>query len=207
MFDQPPDSEVRRRKASLATSLLSHGLLLFWLLRPAAPIFVRPAGVRQGERGTSLAPIYLSHRGLRDEENELGKRSPKLNIAEQSSTQLRAPRPDDRSPSAHKVLQAKNEEAALASARNEAQQAKSAGSPVGSLSDGPITGEEVRPALPIFGPQPMVSPSELPQGMAGDVVAEITIDEQGIVTRVALVQSIGFGIDEKVLMILPTWHF
>jgi len=207
MFELPRDSELRRRRTSLSISVFLHGTLLFWLLRPPVAIFVSPSGIRQGEHGTSLAPIYLSQRGLRDAEDEPRTPGKKTNIAEHSSTQLRSPRPDDRVPSEHKVLQAKNEQEALASARSEPQQAESAGAPLGSLSEGALTGQEVRPALPIFGPQPMVAPSELPQGVAGDVVAEITIDEQGNVTRVALVNSIGYGIDEKILMILPTWHF
>jgi TonB family protein len=207
MFRIPEQGEKKQREWSLAGSLIFHAALFFWLLHPAAPMFVQPSGVRQGERGTSLAPLYLSRKGQKDTDGRLTARRPRSAPAEHSAAQLRSPRPSDRTPSEHKQLEARNEEEAFSSERNEAQQAKSAGSPLGSLSEGAVTGQEVRPALPVFGPQPQVAPSELPQGMAGDVVVEITIDEQGNVTRVTVVQSIGYGIDEKVLAILPSWHF
>ena len=199
--------EEKQRRLSLACSLLFHAGVLLWILHPAAPIFVRPSGVRQGERGTALSTVYLSRNGRRDVDGRLTLRRPESPPGDHSTSQLRAPHQSDRRPSEHKVLEARNEEQSLASERNEAESAKIAGSPLGSLSEGAVTGQEVRPALPVFGPQPQVSPSELPQGTIGDVIAEITIDEQGNVTRVTIIHAIGHGIDEKILAILPSWHF
>jgi TonB family protein len=207
MFNPLVTRDEKQRSWSLAGSLLFHAGLLFWLLHPASPVFVRPSGVRHGERGTSLSPVYLTRNGREDSDGRLTLQKPQAPPAERSATQLRSPHASDRKPSQHKLLEAQKEQESLASLHNGADQAKSAGSPLGSLSEGPATGQEVRPALPVFGPQPDVAPSELPQGVAGDVVAEITIDEQGNVTRVILVQPIGYGIDEKVLAILPRWHF
>jgi protein TonB len=82
-----------------------------------------------------------------------------------------------------------------------------AGSPFGSLVEGSAVGEEVKPALPIYGPQPEVAPYELPAGLQGDVVVEITIDAQGAVVQTSLVRGLGHGLDEKVLAVLQNWRF
>jgi protein TonB len=56
-------------------------------------------------------------------------------------------------------------------------------------------------------PDPHVSRSELPPGVAGDVVVEITIDEAGNIVNRKILQTIGYGIDEKVLATLENWRF
>src|SRR5262249_23159275 len=158
-----------------ATSIALHASFLLWLLHAPSPVFVKPSGVRSGERGTSLSPIYLARSGQRDRDGQFSLRRPSSLPADRSMAQLRTPRPSDKNPIAHKVVASTVEQEAAGSQKNEGQKATIAGSPLGSLVEGSIVGQEVRPALPIFGPQPHVSPSELPQGMAGDVVAEVTI--------------------------------
>ena len=82
------------------------------------------------------------------------------------------------------------------------------GSPWGSRVPGtPLTGPAVMPALPQVFPDPPVSRADLPAGVEGDVIVEVTIDEQGNVTALKLTQGIGHGIDEKVLAILRQWRF
>ena len=44
-------------------------------------------------------------------------------------------------------------------------------------------------------------------GVQGDVIVEVTIDEQGNVVQTKLLQGIGYGIEQKVLSVLPRWHF
>ena len=63
------------------------------------------------------------------------------------------------------------------------------------------------PALPQVFPDPPVAGSDLPPGVQGDVIVEVTIDEQGNVTDMKLTQGIGYGIDQKVLDVLRHWHF
>ena len=63
------------------------------------------------------------------------------------------------------------------------------------------------PALPQVFPDPPIARSDLPPGISGDVIVEVTIDEQGNVTDLKLTQGIGYGIDEKVLAVLRHWHF
>jgi TonB family protein len=71
----------------------------------------------------------------------------------------------------------------------------------------PLTGHEVIPALPQVFPDPAVSRADLPAGVQGDVVVEVTIDEQGNVVETKLIQGIGYGIEDRVLATLRQWHF
>ncbi len=81
------------------------------------------------------------------------------------------------------------------------------GSPYGRVPGSPITGDEVVPALPEVFPDPPVSRSDIPAGVQGDVIVEVTIDEQGNVVQTKLLQGIGYGVEQKVLSVLQRWHF
>jgi TonB family protein len=82
-----------------------------------------------------------------------------------------------------------------------------AGSPLGTMIDGPIAGHEVHVAYPVVYPDPPVDRAELPRDLQGDVVIEITIDSQGNVIETKIVQAIGHGIDEKIEATLRRWHY
>ena len=82
-----------------------------------------------------------------------------------------------------------------------------AGSPLGTMIDGPITGHEVHVAYPVVYPDPPVNRAELPRGLQGDVVIEVTIDSQGNVVETKIVQAIGHGIDEKIEATLRRWRY
>jgi TonB family protein len=82
-----------------------------------------------------------------------------------------------------------------------------AGSQLGTMIDGPITGHEVHVAYPTVYPDPPVNRAELPRDLVGDVVIEVTIDSQGNVVETKIVQAIGYGIDEKIEATLRRWHY
>jgi TonB family protein len=82
-----------------------------------------------------------------------------------------------------------------------------AGSNSGSLSQGPALGREAAPALPIVFPDPAIYPWQLARGLQGDVIVEVTIDEQGNVTETRVLQSLQQDIDEKVIATLRNWRF
>jgi len=82
-----------------------------------------------------------------------------------------------------------------------------AGSPLGTMIDGPITGHEVHVAYPTVYPNPPVDRAELPRDLVGDVVIEVTIDSRGNVVETRIVQAIGHGIDEKIEATLRRWHY
>lgn len=204
MFVQPENSGQKKRSVAVTASFALHVAVLLIAVWPAKPMFVKPEGVRAGEGGTTLTPLYLARRGFEGTDRIPVQRRSKDAAKQHTTAQLRAPRLKQ---GEQEQLLAKNDQEGTLRSSSEAQDAKSAGSIYGSLSEGNVTGQEVRPALPIVGPQPAVSPSDLPPGFAGDVIAEITIDQQGNVVRTSLVHGIGFGVDEKVLAVLQNWHF
>jgi TonB family protein len=94
----------------------------------------------------------------------------------------------------------------LTNAASAASPARPAGSPYGSVLEGSLTGDEVRPALPVISLDPVVDPADL-SGREGDVVVEITIDAQGNITQKVIIQSLGPLVDQKVLAALENWRF
>jgi TonB family protein len=82
-----------------------------------------------------------------------------------------------------------------------------AGTALGTVVDGPISGHEVHVAYPVVYPDPPVDRAGLPRDLVGDVVIEVTIDSQGNVVDTKIVQAIGHGIDEKIEATLRRWHY
>jgi TonB family protein len=80
-----------------------------------------------------------------------------------------------------------------------------AGTEYGSV--GSTSGTEARPALPLVFPDPAVFPWQVPNGLTGDVIVEVTIDQQGTVTETKLLQSLKPDIDEKVVATVRNWRF
>jgi len=81
-----------------------------------------------------------------------------------------------------------------------------AGLPYGSMPGGPVYGNEIRPALPVTMPDPVVYPWELPES-EGNVVIEFTIDERGEIVNKTVIQSMGPKLDGKALEAAGHWHF
>jgi len=74
-------------------------------------------------------------------------------------------------------------------------------------SVGSTSGTEARPALPVVFPDPAIFPWQLPNGLTGDVIVEVTIDDQGAVTDTRLLQSLKPDIDQKVVATVRNWRF
>jgi TonB family protein len=105
-------------------------------------------------------------------------------------------------------------ERVLAAARNErtlesgkSSNPATAGSKYGSLSDGDISGQEIRPALWTSGPNPALAADDFAQGLQGSVIVEITIDEQGNVVATSLLQGLSPAVDARVIEALQMAHF
>jgi len=181
-----------RRAACLATSLTVHLLCLGWLLHNPTPIFVAPAAVSKGDGGSSVARIYFGgSSGIKQEH---------------ATAKLVLPKPDKHE-KAHRLapLAAKRNagNVTTAAARPEEQPG---GSPYGSLAYGAIFGSEVRPALPVVSIDPVVEADVL-NGMVGDEIVEITIDRDGNIVEMKVLQSMGLPVDQRVLAALEKWHF
>jgi len=70
-----------------------------------------------------------------------------------------------------------------------------------------VSGVEASPALPLVFPDPSIYPWQLPKGLQGDVIVEVTIDEGGNVTATRVIQSLQREIDDKVIATLKNWRF
>jgi len=182
---------VARWRWSLCASAAAHLLTLGLLLRQPAPVFVRPQAVVAGAGGKSVTALYLPYdRGVHFEPATEARVSPAV--------------------SKSKALRRKPNRAPLKADQNrpgDDLQTARAGSAYGSLAEGPIDGREIRPALPVAFVNPEVARSELPPGVQGDVVVEVTIDARGNIVEKRILQRIGYGIDEKVLAALEGWRF
>jgi TonB family protein len=180
-------------RRALMFSLALHGAFAGWLLWQPEPMLIQRSAVQLGENGGSLGLVYLpTDASLRLPVNE-----------ESHSLKYVAARTKTRPPKPRHVAPHQSDEHPT-----DAQaQGATAGSPNGDSDMGPIYGIAALPALPTKYPDPQVSRSELPPGVVGDVVVEITIDSAGNVVNRKLLQSIGYGIDEKVMAVLENWHF
>lgn len=169
-------SSSKRRTYSIVASLVLQAALVFIFVYHA-PIFVTPSSVAWGQHGTAETLIYMAP----------------------PQAQLR--------PSPKKLLlrTKKKQQEKVEVAKTEAQPPR-VGTPYGSLYQGPGSGRDARPALPLVFPDPTVYSWQL-GGLQGDVIVEVTIDEQGNVTETKILQSLRNEIDEKVIATLKTWRF
>jgi TonB family protein len=205
MFSSAQSAPAKPR-ISTYCSVAAHGLLLLWLVHPAAPKLVAPSFVVHGDHGTQIAHLYwpIAPAGIKTDI------SPGTSASD-SRQQLNAHLTWRRRAKAAKAAARELPRPKIGvddqtSAPGEAAQAHAAGSPLGTVLEGPLTGEEVRPALPVVSPDPSVASDEL-GGIQGDVVVEVTIDDHGNVVQKVVVQSLTPAIDSKVLNALDNWRF
>jgi TonB family protein len=182
---------VSKRQAwSLGLSLAAHFLFMGWLLHSPAPIFVAPASVTRGQAGNALTRIYFGG------ESGVTQEKPNLHL-----TWQRPPK----NGKTHKIEPpARKRESGNEFAANRPE-GPAAGSPYGSLSYGTFTGPEVRPALPVFSPDPVFGSDAA--SLQGDVIVEVTIDEQGTIVEKIVLHSLGPEVDQRVMAALEKWHF
>jgi TonB family protein len=202
----PTQPVARQPRLATYGSVAAHGLLLLWLLHPAGPKLVAPSLVVNGDHGTYIARLYWSNQRVQitsdgfpgtsgaDSRQQLNAHltwKRRLKAAKAAERDL--PRPeiglDDQT-----------------SVPGQAAQTRPARSPLGTVLEGPLTGEEVRPALPVVSPDPHVAGDEL-GGLQGDVIVEVTIDENGNIVQKVVVESLTPAIDGKVLEALENWRF
>jgi TonB family protein len=154
-----------------------------------------PSDVALGTPGSSGSVIYLAPTGAERAVAVPEKPSLAMHIS--------APKP----PSVPHPVPAihENEEATESAKLDESARG---GSLYGARIPGaPLTGHEIVPALPQVFPDPAISRADLPPGVTGDVIVEVTIDERGNVIETKLVRGIGYGIEDRVLATLRQWHF
>src|SRR5512146_1995720 len=78
---------------------------------------------------------------------------------------------------------------------------------LGSLANGLPSDHDVRVALPVIAPDPPIIHNKLPDWLRGDVIIEVTIDEQGNVVKTKVLKTVGYGSEEIVTATLRQWRF
>lgn len=189
---QSQPARRRRWSFSVCVSSLFHLAVLVLFCWPAVPIFVRPALIARGDGGSatpSSIVLYVPN---------------DLEIATSSSPHLLSlPTPARKKPKKTELRKRNNVIEEADKAPNPAE----VGSENGSAYDGLTSGDEVKPALPVAFQDLKIPRSEMPSGIQGDVIVEITIDAQGAVVEERLLQGLGHGVDERVIAVLRDWHF
>ena len=196
MFEVAPTAERKRWSVSMLLSFGMQLVLLAVLLYPKTAAFVTPSEVDLGIPHSfgSQSIVYLAPTGP-----ELARSSPqepKLTLRAKLTPKPKPPKPEP-----------KPEEPPAATANDALPQTARGGSLFGHVPGSPLTGDEVVPAFPTVYPDPPVSRDDLPNGVQGDVIVEVTIDPQGNVVETKVLKSMGYGIEEKVLQVLQRWHF
>jgi TonB family protein len=206
MLAQIQSGTRQQRLGAFCLSTGLHCLFLLWLLHKPGPRIVAPSFVVNGDHGTYIAHLYWPNRG--DQAADHG--SPGT-LAADSRQQSNAHLTWDQHAKAAKTAKhalprpklGSDDETSMS---GQSIQARAAGSPLGTVFDGPLTGVEVRPALPVVSPDPIVPATEL-NGLQGDVVIEVTIDDRGNIVQKIVIQSLAPAIDGKVLDALENWRF
>ena len=201
------ESTPKRRRPVIAMmmSVVFHGLLVAAAFYRPAPTFVRHSSVRAGQRGSSITPMFLARQGSGDLEQHEHSQIAPSDAVRYARKRSHAKHAIGRLVRGDKDNLAR--QSASATAGWSSTESASAGSPFGSLYEGSATGFEIKPALPVTGPQPQVYTPKLPPGFEGDVIVEVTIDEQGKVTNKILVRGLGNGLDEQAIAVLENWRF
>ena len=182
-----------RQSASLCLSIGVHLALLAWLVHSSPPVFVSSTWVRQGWHGSSLSYIYFPGNP------EVSRPHLPARLYLPLSRPSRKPAAQPDRDSKYEADSNRSEAALLPSQRP-------GGAMYGSLFYGTLSGPDVRAALPVVFPDPVIDPSEL-AGNVGDVVVEITIDDQGNVLQETLIRGLSPSIDQKVLAAVGRWRF
>ena len=193
MFGELHPAEQRLRNLrGVAASIGAHLALLAGVLLHRPPVIeLTPTWLANGSGTLSYRVIYSA--GMTDAPEE------KLALHRPGKKPHPTPKASSKKPPQDRLQVPPDAVAADHNAR--------AGSALGTVLEGPIEGHEVHVAYPIVFPDPPMARHELPAGLVGDVIVEVTIDAQGNVVETKLVQAIGHGIDEKIVEALRQWRY
>jgi len=190
-----PSSSILQRYRAVGTGVGLHlAALAAIVFHNPKVIELTPLWLAYGDGSHSIKLIYLPEGSDKDTPEAAKLHFPAAATKPQSRKQLHTPKP------------APEPQPVVAEADAGDHNAR-AGSPLGTMIDGPITGHEVHVAYPVVYPDPPVDRAELPRDLIGDVVIEVTIDSTGTVVETKIVQAIGHGIDEKIEATLRRWHY
>src|SRR5260370_38916729 len=192
-----PTSSGRRRDRAVVVSVAAHLAVLAVLVSHNPRVIeLSPHWLAYGDAAHTYKLTYFPPAARND---AVPRDAAKLLFLVRASKVRPQSQPPEPAPEPQQVNVVADAEAADHNSR--------AGSPLGTMIDGPITGHEVHVAYPVVYPDPPVARAELPRDLQGDVVIEVTIDSQGNVVETKIVQAIGHGIDEKIEATLRRLHY
>jgi TonB family protein len=187
-------------------TLAVHLALLIWLLHPPEPQLLMPSSVALGHNGKSVTRLYWETPTPDDSDTSSSARASEIYRRQRLAHAKLSWQEDTKLASLPPITTAPAEDNAKTQALSKLGHGAAAGLPYGTLARGPAYGDEIRPALPITTSDPVAYPWELPDS-EGNVVVEITIDEQGDIVSKTVLQSLGPKLDEKVMAALQNWRF
>lgn len=192
MLDEFQIPGRRRARASLALSFCLHLVIVAVLMHRPAPVILKHEASLRGNGGNAIslvAPGYsVVHVQEIEQKEELQKDQFSLRKV---SHKRKAPEKP--------LMQAASKNAPLAPGMP--------GYVLGSLTSGFILNHDVKVALPVVAPDPPIVRNKLPEWISGDVIVEVTIDEQGHVIETVVLKTVGFGLDQTIVETLRNWHF
>ncbi len=174
------------RKA-LALSLVLHALWMALLIYRPQPVLLTGSASLRGMGGRGRITALVAP-GVSSFARSGGERSPRLL---RRAKQRAAPAPESR------------EQAAATSGLKPGMP----GFILGSLATGWALEHDIHVAVSVDAPDPPIARSKLPEWMRGDVIVEVTIDEQGNVVATNVLHTIGFGLDEIIVATVRNWHY
>ncbi len=168
-----------------------HALALLLIIYRPEPQLLQPSGTLRGSGGNTVLHVVLIAPGASVIDSPIAK------VRESDHTiAFRKPKKPD-----HASLEPKPAVG---------EQGLKPGMPgfiLGSLANGLPSDHDVHVALPVVAPDPPILRRKLPDWLRGDVVVEVTIDEQGNVVKTKVLQTVGFGIEDIVVATLRQWRF
>ncbi|HKU27271.1 MAG TPA: energy transducer TonB [Candidatus Sulfotelmatobacter sp.] len=209
MFQQLKPASTRSEGGFKFASIALHAIILAWLLHAPEPRLLNPNSVAYGENGRSATRLYWSSKNPDNSSHSSSDQATERYRHQRLGQKLAWKAPANPSKGTAPEMPVSKAEAAdnaktqtLSALGHGAQ----AGMSYGTLAQGSLYGDEIRPALPVTTSDPSVWPWQLPE-TAGNEVIEITIDERGEIVNKVVLHSLGPDIDGKCLAALENWHF
>ncbi len=190
MLGTPELRPGRMSPTAITVSVCLHVAVLGALLYRPEPRLLNPMSSLRGDGGGSKGKVTLVAPGVSAYESPAPKKESEDKLA------LARPKKRREVPKATQVAVAEN-----------ALRPGMPGYILGSLTSGFVNDHDVHVALPVVAPDPPIARSKLPDWLRGDVIVEITIDEEGNVTQTKVLQTIGFGLDGVIVETLYKWRF
>ena len=209
MFEQLKPDTGQRQQWLRGACVALHVVILGWMLHPPEPQLLSPNSIALGQNGASVTRLYWPSKKPDDSTNSSSDLATERYKHQRLGQKLtwKGPVQAAKLPAPQTALaRAEEQDKSTTQTLSALGHGAQAGLPYGTLRQGQLYGDEIRPALPVMTSDPVVYPWQLPT-VAGNEVIEITIDERGEIISKTVLQSLGADIDSKCLAALENWHF